>query len=281
MLIGGGKMEQKLTWDLHDLFGSDEEFYNEIEKVNRDVEGAIKFKSSIFDSNILLTVLNLKCNIKEKANNILIYGSLNYYKDVESEVTKRMKETAEQLVAKVDSTLGFIDEKIVELGQNTIHNYLIFNEKLKIYELYLNNIFRLRSHIQNEETNIKIEKLTNNISNILTNYNSINRDIDLGNIIVNDEEIKLTPSNIAKYLSSRDRETRKQAYLSVNCAYKKKANLFSKMLNDLYSDRVRISDLEQYSSVSEKALFDENINPVILEKLIVSVRSNVSLMKNI
>ncbi len=53
------------------------------------------------------------------------------------------------------------------------------------------------------------------------------------------------------------------------------------MLNDLYSDRVRISDLEQYSSVSEKALFDENINPVILEKLIVSVRSNVSLMKNI
>ncbi len=272
-------MKNELIWNLQNLFSSSEEFYNEIEKTNSDIQEVVKFKDSFFDVNVLLIILNLKWSIKERVNNILIYGSLNYYKDIESEETKRMKATAEQLVAKVDFTLTFIDEKIIELGEDTIHKYLTLNKKLKIYELYLNNIFRLRSHIQTEKVNAEIEQIKNNINVDLTDYNSINRNVDLGIITVDKEEIQLTPSNISKYLSSRDRDTRKKAYLSINCAYKEKSKSFAKILNDIYNKRIRISELECYSTVSEKALFDENINSIILEKLINSVQSNLELIK--
>lgn len=47
------------------------------------------------------------------------------------------------------------------------------------------------------------------------------------------------------------------------------------MLNDIYSKRVKISELEHYSSVGEKALFDENIDSTILEKLISSIHNNL------
>lgn len=213
-------MEQELIWNLSELFDSREEFYNEIEKLVNEINEIAKFKNSTFDSDILLMVLNKKWEIKEKANNVLIYGSLNYYKDVENEGTKKMKAAAERLMASVDTTLGFINEKIIELGEETINEYIKANNKLEIYQLYLDNIFRLKSHIQDDETNSKIEQLKNGINNSLTEYDSLSREINLGVITVDSEEIKLTPSNISKYLSSRDRETRRQAYLSVNGSYK-------------------------------------------------------------
>lgn len=271
-------MEQGLVWNLQDLFKTDEEFYSEIEKVNSDIEEIVKFRNVAFDCDTLLNVLNLKWSIKEKTNSILIFGSLNYYKDVESSDTKKMKEIAEQLISKVDSSLSFIDKKIIELGEDTIHIYLSSNEKLKIYELHLSNIFRLRSHIQNDEINEQIKQFKNDINTTLTNYNSINREMTFGMISVDDVKIELLPSNIAKYLSSRDRETRKQTYLSVNSAYKEKSNLFADILNNLYSKRVKIVNLEHYFSVSEKALFDENINPIILDILVKSVHNNINLI---
>jgi oligoendopeptidase F len=272
-------MKQKLIWNLSDLFKSNKAFYNEIANINNDLKDIYKYKDSFFNCEILLIVLNFKWAIKKRTNNILIYGSLKYYKDIKNKNTIKMKEAAEQLVTRVDADVSFIDEKIIHLGESTINEYLLLDSRLEIYRLYLDNIFRLRSHIQDNKTNLEIEKLKNNINIILTNYNSANQSIDLGEIVVDGEYIKLTPSNIVKYLSSRDRETRMQAYLLVNGAYKEKSEEFATILNVIYSNRVNISKLEHYNSVTEEVLFDENINPIILEKLINSVQSNLNLMK--
>lgn len=272
-------MIHEITWNLSELYKSNDDFYDELDNLNDEVNKIIEFKDNIIDSYTLLELLDKKWKIKERVNNLLIYGSLNYYKDIENEENKKMKDIAEKLLTSVDAKLSFIEEKIIDLGEETINEYLFSNEKLKIYRQHLSNIFRLRSHIQNDETNKKIEKLKNSINNTLAEYNLLNRDIDLGTIIVDGEEIKLIPSNISKYLSSRDREIRKQTYLSVNSSYKEKNGDFAKLLNGIYVNRVQISELEGYLSVGEKSLFDENINSIILEKLISTVNNNFDIMK--
>ena len=60
---------------------------------------------------------------------------------------------------------------------------------------------------------------------------------------------------------------------------KKKKNNFASLLNRIYGCRIENSILEKYNSVLEKILFEENINPEIISKLIESVNNNLSLVQ--
>lgn len=133
--------------------------------------------------------------------------------------------------------------------------------------------------MQKDESSQRIKSLKDEINDCLTMYNQLIHSVDLGTMKIDQKEIELQPSNISKYLSSRDRETRRQAYLSINHAYEKKQDNFANILNQIYTDRVAISNLEGYSSVLEKRLVEENINPKIVTKLIASVHEHLNVMQ--
>ena len=260
--------ENNLTWDLSKLFASDQEYDHEIKNIDTLLEKASKYKTSTFDANTLFEVLNLKSQVKELASNALIYASLKYYEDVESSSAIKMKKKAEEMMNTVDTMLAFVDAKVVELGKDKINNYLTINKELNVYKHHLHNIFRLRSHIMDDQVNLQIKQLKDEISTAITNYHDLRKDLDLGIIMVNEDKVRLTPANSREYLSSTDREIRKQAFLSINNAYKGEQNNFARLLNKIYQNRVKISELEAYSSVREQALFTENIDPTIVSNLI-------------
>ena len=91
--------------------------------------------------------------------------------------------------------------------------------------------------------------------------------------------IELDSSNISKYLSSRDRETRKETYFAIYKSFKDNLDGFSKILNELIGLRIKNSSLEKFNSTLDKVLFIENIDTRILDFLINSVNSNLSLIQ--
>lgn len=190
-----------------------------------------------------------------------------------------MKKSAEQLVSEIDSSLSYIDEMFLKLDQTTIIDFITANKQFALYQFYIDTIFRKRDHMQKDESSQRIKSLKDEINDCLTMYNQLIHSVDLGTMKIDQKEIELQPSNISKYLSSRDRETRRQAYLSINHAYEKKQDNFANILNQIYTDRVAISNLEGYSSVLEKRLVEENINPKIVTKLIASVYEHLNIMQ--
>ena len=51
--------------------------------------------------------------------------------------------------------------------------------------------------------------------------------------MIEGEEIEITSSIFAKYLSSKDRETRKQTYLLINEKFKEKDETFAQILDTI------------------------------------------------
>ena len=86
-------------------------------------------------------------------------------------------------------------------------------------------------------------------------YNKLLSNMEYRRIKIDGEEMKITSSNFAKYISSRNRNTRKQAYFSVNHAFFKKKDSFASLLNQIYGCRIENAVLEKYRSVLEKILF--------------------------
>lgn len=268
-----------LKWNLRELYKNNEEFYNEINYVKKLLYEVMNSNVDINDANDLLFLLNSEWHIKELTNNILVYGSLMYYKNIKSEECIKLKDDAEKFSNEVNSKLKFIENKILTCGKNKIFRLLEENTDLQIYKQHINNLFRLQEHIQKEEINNVIRDNNNKISEYINKYNKLLRDIDYGQIEVNDETIEINSSNFAKYISSRDRETRKKTYLSVDNCFNVKNDEFADLLNNIYGYRIENSELENYDTVLDKVLSNENINPNILKSLIQSVNNNLPLIQ--
>ena len=267
-----------MEWNLEELFKTENDFYNEIENIKRKLENIKQYENIELNKDNLLELLNKKWELKEKSNNVLVYGSLNYYKNIKSEEMINLKTQAEKLNSEVESKLNFIDLKILEQGKEKIEQFIKENNNLKTYELYINNLFRMQEHIQDEETNNKIKQNNNRINELLTKYNTFISEMKFDNIEENGEQIEVTSSNYSKLLQSNNENIRRQAYLSVDKRYKEKQIEFFKILKEIYELRIENSKLENYDSVLEKVLMKENIDKKIIDTLIKSVNNNLSLI---
>ena len=267
-----------MEWNLEELFKTETDFYNEIENIKTELEKIKQYENIELNKDNLLELLNKKWELKEKSNNVLVYGSLNYYKNIKSEEMINLKTQAEKINSEVESKLNFIDLKILELGKEKIEQFIKENNNLKTYESYINNLFRMQEHIQDEETNNKIKQNNNRINELLTKYNTLISEMKFDTIEENGEQIEVTNSNYSKLLQSNNENTRRQAYLSVDKRYKEKQTEFFKILKEIYELRIENSKLENYDSVLEKVLMKENIDKKIIDTLIKSVNNNLSLI---
>ena len=269
---------EKLEWNLEELFINTESMYKEIEHIKELLKDIEVYKNIELDSKTLLELLNKKWKIKELSNNVLVYASLMYYKNVNDEECIKNKKVAEEFNNEVNALLKFIDRNILDLGLEKVISFIKENKDLEVYKLSLDNLFRLQSHIVGAEEQNEIKENNNRINEELSKYNNLLKSIKYGAISIDGKDIELTSSNFAKYISSRDRETRKQTYFKVNESIKEKLDSFKDILSSIYGFRIKNSNIEKYNSVLEKVLFEENINPVIIEKLIKAVNDNIDLM---
>lgn len=268
-----------MKWNLRELFVDSKSFYDEIEHVKTLLSDIKSYENMELNSTLLCDLLNKKWKIKEITNNILIYGSLMYYKNIKSDECIELKKTAEVFNNEVNTTLFFIDRKILDLGFEKILFFIEENPELGIYKLSIHNLFRLETHIQSDKINQKIKENIDKINEQINLYNNLLRDISYGTIDIDGKKVNITSSNFTKYISSRDRETRKQTYFIVNEAFDKSKEDFANLLNTIYGYRIENSNLEEYNSVLEKTLFEENIDSEVINKLIKSINNNLYLVQ--
>lgn len=266
-------------WDLTDLFSNNDDFYNEFKIVEESLNDIERFTIISLDEKSLLEMLDNKWYIKEKTNNILVYGSLKYYKNIKSDECIKLKSDAEKFSNEVDLRLGFVDRKILELGRDKIDFCINKNPKLRVYELYLDNLFRRTEHIQNDEVSTIIKNNNDSINSLLESYNNMLRDMKYGEVLIGDKEIEINPSNFVKYLTSRDRETREKVYFLVYGRLDEEKEAFASVLDNILGFRNKNSQLEKYDSVLEKVLFEENIDIKIIDTLINTVNNNLYLIQ--
>lgn len=269
----------KLEWNLKDLFVDNKAFYQEIDNVKAALIELKNNSKGELNLEKLLTLLDEEWKIKKSINYILVYGSLMYYKDINNEECITLKREAEEFNNTISSELKAVDTVILNYGQEKVLELCRIDDRFKIYEQYLNNLFRMQEHVQNEEINAKIKKNNDLINKEKNNYNELLKNINYGEIEKNNSTITLTATNINKYLAARDRETRKQAFLAFNKSFETITETLASSLNEVLRHRIENAELEGYNSVLEETLFTENIDSKILTSLIKSVNDNLPLIQ--
>ena len=270
---------KKLQWDLTTLVKDEKTFDKNIEIINQELNILKQEKTKTLNETLLLKLLKEKEKIKEESNKLLVYSSLRYYKNINDNNTFILKTKAEEFNNEVDLKLQWIDEEIIKLGKEKIIEWIKKLQPLKKYEFYVKNLFRMQEHEITEEENKRVKENLNTINRKITDYNSLIQNMKYKEIIINNKKIELTPINYAKYLQSRDKNTRKEAYLSINEAYQKKKEEYANILDTIYKYRTENAKIKKYSSVLEQELFEENIDKQVIKTLINSTTKNIPLIQ--
>ena len=266
---------EKLHWNLNDCFLSDKDFLQEMDQIKKEVEKLQHEDIQITDQKTLLYWLDKKWSLKERANTLRVYAFLRYYEDVDNQARKQSCD----IVEVVDEKTEKIDEMILSLGKVEVLEKMKKEKDYQKYHFSIDRLFRMQEHLVKTKDQDQFKENQKRITQLLTEYYQLLRDMEFSTLEIDGRVITLTPSNCRKYLSARDRETRKKAFFCVSEEYQEKAEKYAEILNEIKSLRLENAHLEGYQTLLEKELFVENLNPNMIDTLIQLVHENLPVIQ--
>lgn len=268
-----------MEYKIETIFKTVEMFELEITEIKEKTNHILTYKDKKMNATLFLQMLKENMKIREKLHYVVLYGNLGYYKDIHNEEIIQRKKYVDHLQSDIESTLTFVEKKIVNLGKEKIEEYAK-EVDLSIFKQYIDNLFRLQTHFIREHDQEENKELIDTIARSLEEYNTLLHQIHFGKLEIEEEQIELDFTNYARYLSDTREDVRAKTYHLVHSALSKEKERFASILNTIYQCRVQMSHLKGFSSVLEQNLFEENINSTLFTSVLKEVHNHIPCMQS-
>lgn len=273
-------MENKLEWNLKDIFENEEELENAIKKLYELFEKVKQTKGKLNQScdDIYKCYKNLEegLALHEK---IYAYAMLKYNQDLSNQESMKLYKRVEGITAEFSEIESFISPEVSRISNEILEEYLK-DDRMKPYEKTIRDIIKDKKHILSEEVEkvlasySEVFSVSENAYDVFTNaefdYNDIKDE--------NGNTLKMSEALYGKYMSKKDRTLRKNAYNEICSIYKKYINT----ITELYLSRVKYSTitarLRGYDSSLDLATNKDDSNLKVYNTLVNSVNKNMNLI---
>ena len=271
-------MQEKYTWNLKDIFETEEDFENEIKKLNENLKDVSLYQGKLAKSseNIYKCYRSYEKAL-ENYDKIYAYGMLKFHLDMANSDNIKLYKKCEGIGTEFEKVVSFITPEITDIDSDLLVKYLNENNDLKRYERLIKEIIKNKEHILSKEE----EKILANYSEIFSNSENTydiltNTEFKFGNIKDEDgKEVEMTDSNYTNFLKSQNEDVRKQAFYLMYKKYKE----FLNTIGELYLSRVKqdtiTAKLRKYSSSLEKAVDNDDSNINVYNALIEAIHEEI------
>ena len=274
------QIEEKYKWDLSKILDVDniEKYKEEVKILLSEVE---KFKGNITSSSDNLYNFYQKYEqLNRLVEKLYMYAHLNYDADTTDTKAQTLYMEIEKLYQDLSEKLTFVVPEILECDYNVILDYIEKDDRLKQYSFDLEQLFRNKPHtLSLDEENI-ITLATNAMGTGSEVFDNIdNTDIDLGKIKdENNNEVELTNANYNKYMNSKDRRVRIDAFNAMYNYYKRLIHTIAASLKGNVKENFFMSKVRKFESPIKQSLFYDNIDISVYDSLIEAVHNNLDTM---
>lgn len=273
----------KYKWDLTKIFKSDKEFNDTIEEVNQLLDEIIKYKGRIFEStDTLLEFLKLDTKIDMLTERVYIYAYLGHYDDMSDNEFLHKKEKASNLINKSSSVRAFINPEILSKDYDEVKEMLSLNSELSKYSFTFEKIFRSKKYVLSEKEETILSNVNEALRTSIDAFNALNNvDISLG--FIKDEDgkrVELTNSNYGKYITSNNRNVRKNVFKKDNKYYENHINTLSALYIGKVKTNAFSAKTRKYDSILDMYLYPDKISTKLYENLIKITNKNTKYLKD-
>ena len=271
---------KEYKWNLSDIYENYEKWNEDLAKMEKIQEELVKFKGKFDSEDKLLQFLKKQEESEKIAYKLYRYPQLA--RDLDSsdkEATENMQKI-QFLFAKMGTELSWVNPELIENREN-IEKW-IQKKEFSDYRFGLENLFRLQSHVLDEDKSKLLSYYSSYFSAPRSIYSEITvTDVDWPLIKLNNgEEIQATAANYSKVVSTnRNQEDRKLIFENYYGVFEKRKNTIAAIYNSILQKNVASSKAYNYKSFLSSALEDNNIPEDIYLNLINTAKENTAPLK--
>lgn len=251
------------TWNLSDLYSSQEAWKEELMQIQKDVAEVIRYEGKLGESAAtLLACLEARDALIVRMSRANTYAHLQQSGDGTDPVNQANSSIAGDVLSQVNSQLSFISSEILALPDGTVERYLEEEPKLAIYRKGLTDLLETKPHRLSAETEAAFASLGELFGAPYRIYlRSKLSDMSFADVEAGDGT--KWPVSFAlyegKYEMSPDPALRRAAYASFSETLKAYRHTFAQTYATEVKKQVVLSRLRKYNSVTEMLLQPQEV----------------------
>ncbi|HYK74532.1 MAG TPA: oligoendopeptidase F [Pseudoneobacillus sp.] len=261
--LSRSEVPAELTWNLDDLFVSDQAWEAEMAVIEKDITSIAKYKGKLHtDSNTLLQCLTAQEQISMKLIKAWTFSSLRQSADGTDPINQANSSKISSLRTKVSAALSFIDSEILALPDGTVETFLKEEKQLEPFRKNLLELLANKKHRLSPETEEAIAAL-GEVHNAPYNIFLMSKLTDMQFSPIEDEKGNELPVSFSlfetRYEFSPDTYVRRKAYESFKQTLKQYKNTFAATYATEVKKQVALARLRKYDSVTQMLLDPQQV----------------------
>ncbi len=264
------EVTEQYKWKVSDIFESDEAW----EKAFSELEGKIdfaKYRGTLNNTENILTYFKAQEAFSLDAMRVYLYAFLKHDEDVRLTKYNSYLAKVMSVFTKLGAETAFETPELTALPEETL-DALIADERLKDYDYLLKRTKASKKYTLSEKEEIILAQAAEPLSVSGDVFEMLdNAELNLPEIEFGGKMTQLSHGLYSVIMSGHDREKRAEAFKLYYSAYKKilstiATTYYGNVKTDIFYKTVR-----GYDSCLSKALFEEDVEASVYERLVKSV----------
>lgn len=282
------EVDERLTWDLSDLYKNEEDFEADVAKLKDMVNQIQRFEKQLTTAAIISECVSEYRKIDELETKLFYYSDLAVSVDYYNSFNQDRNAKTYRLVAESESKMSFIESEILELDESIVDEAIELDSMNKGY---FESLLRRKKH----RLDANVEKVLTTMAPILNvpyevYNNSKLADMKFDSFKVGDKTYPLGYSLFEdNYEYEPDTSIRRKAFEEFSKKIRQYENVTATAYNAQVQQEKILSDLRGYKDIFEslldgqrvtRELYDRQID-LITEKLAPHMRKYAKLIQKI
>ncbi|RKQ32630.1 oligoendopeptidase F [Oceanobacillus halophilus] len=274
-------LSEEKTWKLEDIFPTDALWQEEFNKLQEDIPEVSKYQGKLAESaDTLYEMLKLQDNLSERLGKLYTYAHMRYDQDTTNSTYQAMNAQAENVLTLASSSMSYIVPEILTMDESKIASFLTEKEELQTYKKVLDEITRQRPHVLSEKEEALLAEASEALSTGSQTFSMLNNaDLTFPSVKdENGEEVDLTHGRYSRFMESKDRSVRENAFKAMYDTYGKFKNTFASTLGGTVKTHNFSAKVRNYESARQSALDNNNIPEEVYDNLVEAVNEKLPLL---
>ncbi len=267
-------------WDLSYIIKNEAEYLTLIKEVKAKNKEIMAMKGSILNSpSSLLHYFEVAEEKSRKLERLILYTKLRSDEDTRDNARKGKLLEIESLADQIHESESFVLTEFMEKDYEDVKKYMDEEEKLKVYDFYLKNLYKDKKRVLSEKEEAIIAQATTAFGTPDNAFESLDiADATFGTVSVSPrKKVELSHYNYGELLENKDQKVREQAFKTYYAYYKNHKNTFASLLKGNYQELEFIRNIRKYPTALEMELDSIDVTKAVYENLISSVNQNMDL----
>ena len=275
------EVPEEFTWNLKDLFESDELWLKEMDELKAKAKEAASFEGRLGESaEMLLKYFRESDDLSVRLSTFYGYASQKGDEDTSNSFYQDLRGKAMSVYVAIASASAFADAEIMAIPEETLNRFFEEEPELETYRRPIEKIRRKAAHILSAKEEALLAA-AGEISNAPEHIGSMLRNADLkwGNVTDSEgNSHPLSNGSFVPLLESPDREFRKKVFEAYYDRLGEVKNTIAATLDGQFKQLMFFQRARKYSTTLEAALDRTEVPESVYHNLIQTVHDNLPAM---